>query len=260
MGTAQLQGGLWAERAYYWATLMERNQLPFFETVLMKLALDSTTALLDIACGTGQFVQMAALHGAQVSGIDASAASIEIARQRVPSGNFAIGEMEELPYADHSFDAVTGFNAFQYAAIPTHALQEARRVTKPGGKVAMVAWGKPEDCETDVTLKALGTLLPPPPPGAPAPLALSEPGVVEGLLHQVGLRLIETGEVDCPYEYPDEEIAFKSIGAAGPAVRAMRAAGEDRVREVILQSLIPYKRSSGGYLQKNKFRYFLTLA
>ena len=98
MGTAQLQGGLWAERAYYWATLMERNQLPFFETVLMKLALDSTTALLDIACGTGQFVQMAALHGAQVSGIDASAASIEIARQRVPSGNFAIGEMEELRF------------------------------------------------------------------------------------------------------------------------------------------------------------------
>jgi hypothetical protein len=40
----------------------------------------------------------------------------------------------------------------------------------------------------------------------------------------------------------------------------MRAAGEDRVREAILQSLIPYKRSAGGYLQKNKFRYFLTLA
>ena len=141
MGTAQLQGGLWAERAYYWATLMERNELPFFETVLMKLALDSTTALLDIACGTGQFVQMAALHGAQISGIDASAASIEIARQRVPSGTFAIGEMEELPYADHSFDAVTGFNAFQYAATPVHALQEARRVTKPGGKVAILWFG-----------------------------------------------------------------------------------------------------------------------
>jgi SAM-dependent methyltransferase len=260
MGTAQLQGDLWAERAYYWATLLERTLLPAFETVLMKLAIDNNTTLLDIACGAGQFAQMAALHGAQISGIDASAASIEIARQRVPSGNFTIGEMEELPYPDHSFDVVTGFNAFQYASNPVHALQDARRVTKPGGKVAMVVWGKPQDCETDVTLKALGALLPPSPPGAPAPLALSQPGVVEGLLQQAGLRLIETGEVDCPYEYPDDEIAVLAIGAAGPAVRAMRAAGEDRVRGVILQSLIPYKRSAGGYLQKNKFRYFLTLA
>ena len=258
MGTAQLQGALWSERARYWATLQERALLPAFETVLTKLAVDSTTTHLDIACGTGLATWLAALRGAQVSGLDASAASIEIARERVPQGSYAIGEIEELPYPDHTFDVVTGFNAFQYAAHPLRAIQEARRVTKMGGKVAMVFWGRPQDCEHDVTLKAVGTLLPPPPPGAPAPLALSEPGVVEELLQQAELSLLETGEVDCPFDYPDDDIALQAICSAGPVVRAIHAVGQQKVYDTVLASLAPYKQKSGGYRQKNKFRYFIT--
>src|SRR5258708_32380580 len=137
MGTAQLQGTFWSERARYWATLQEQTLLPAFETVLTKLAVGDTTTLLDIACGTGLATWLSSLRGARVSGLDASGASIEIARGRVPQGSFAIGEMEELPYPDHLFEVVTGFNAFQYAANPTRALQEARRVAKPGGKIAV---------------------------------------------------------------------------------------------------------------------------
>lgn len=260
MGTAHVQGTLWSERARYWATLQEQTLLPVFETVLTKLAVGNTTTFLDIACGTGLATWLSSLRGAWVSGLDASGASIEIARERVPQGNFAIGEMEELPYPDHLFDVVTGFNAFQYAANPTRALQEARRVAKPGGKIAVVFWGRPQDCETDVTLKAVGALLPPPPPGAPAPLALSEPGVVERLLQQAELALTETGEVDCPFEYPDEDIALKAICSSGPVVRAIRAVGEQKVYDVVLSSLAPYKLSTGGYRQQNTFRYFITVA
>lgn len=259
MGTAQLQGTLWSERAYDWATLMERCHLPAFETVLTKLSVGSGTTFLDIACGTGLAAWLGSLRGAQASGIDASATSIEIARERVPLGNFAIGEMEELPYPEQSFDAVSGFQAFQYASDPAHALAEARRVTKPSGKVGIVFWGKPEDCEMEATFKALGTFLPPPPPGAPAPLALSGPGVVEKLLQQVELDVVEAGEIDCPFEFPNDETALKALVSSGPAMRAIRAAGEeDQVREALLQSLIPYKRKAGGYLMKNKFRYFIT--
>lgn len=260
MGTAQLQGELWSERARTWALIQERVMLPAFEVVLTKVNASPGLSLLDIGCGSGMAALLAALRGAQVSGLDASPASIAIARERAPAGAFAIGEMEELPYADHAFDVVTGFNAFQYATNPVKALQEARRVTKPGGKVALLFWGKPEDCEHDVTLKAVGALLPPPPPGAPAPLALSQPGVVEGLVEQAGLRLQETGEVACPFEYPDDEVALKAICSAGPVVRAIRAVGEQRVYDEVLRSLAPYKRSDGSYRQRNAFRYFITTA
>lgn len=260
MGTAQLQGELWSARARSWATLQERPLLPAFEVVLTKVGARSDLSLLDIGCGSGMAAMLAALRGMMVSGLDASPALIEIARERTPGGAFAIGEMEELPYPDHAFDVVTGFNALQYAASPLKALQEARRVTKPGGKVALLFWGKPEDCETDATLKAVGSLLPPPPPGAPAPLALSQPGVAEDLIAGAGLTLQETGEVDCPFEYPDDDVALKALCSAGPVVRAIRAVGEEQVYEVVLRSMAPYKRSDGSYRQRNKFRYFIAAA
>ena len=98
-----------------------------------------------------------------------------------------MGELEDLPYADGSFDAVTGFNAFQYAAEPAAALREAARVTKPGGRVVAMIWGTAAECEAAAYLAAIGRLLPPPPPGAPGPFALSEPGVLEALLTRAGL-------------------------------------------------------------------------
>ncbi len=258
MGTAQMQGALWSARARYWATLQERTLLPAFEVVLTKLHVEASTSLLDVGCGTGTFALLAAARGARVSGLDASPTSIAIARERTPSGNFAIGEMEELPYPEQTFDAVTGFNAFQYAASPLKALQEARRVAKPGGQVAMVFWGRPEDCETEATLQAVGALLPPPPPGAPAPLALSQPGVVEDLVERAGLTLTETGEVACPFEYPDAEVALKALCSAGPTLRVIREVGEQPVSEAMLRSLAPYQRSDGSYFQRNTFCYFLT--
>jgi SAM-dependent methyltransferase len=74
--------------------------------------------------------------------------------------------MELLAHDDGAFDAVTGFNAFQYAASPVNALREARRVVKADGIIVIAVWGLPESCEAAVHLKALGSLMPPPPPGA----------------------------------------------------------------------------------------------
>ena len=258
MGTAELQGELWSVRARYWALLHERVLLPMFEVVLTKLQVDDTTSLVDIGCGTGMFAMLAAARGATVSGLDASPVSIEIARERTPTGAFTVGEMEALPYHDQAFELVTGFNAFQYAANPLKALQEARRVAKPRGKVAMVFWGNPEDCESDSTLKAVGALMPPLPQGAPAPLALAQPGVVEDLLARAELALTATGEVDCPVDYPDEDVMLKAFCSAGPVMRAIRHVGEQQVYEVVSRSMAPYKRSDGSYRQKNKFRYFIT--
>ena len=71
---------------------------------------------------------------------------------------------------------------------------------------------------------------------------------------------METGEVDCLFKYPDEDIALKAICSAGPVVRVIRAVGEQKVYDVVLSSLAPYKLSTGGYRQQNTFRYFITVA
>lgn len=56
----------------------------------------------------------------------------------------------------------------QYAASPVGALREIARVASFGAPVAVVTWAPPERCETRVVLAAVGSLLPPPPPGVNA--------------------------------------------------------------------------------------------
>jgi SAM-dependent methyltransferase len=78
---------------------------------------------------------------ADASRADATAPFVEIARRPMPGGDFRAAEMELLPYDDGAFDAVTGFNAFQYAASPLNALREARRVVKADGIIVIAVWG-----------------------------------------------------------------------------------------------------------------------
>jgi len=118
---------------------------------------------------------LAAQRGASVAGFDATPELLAIARQRVPSADFQLGDMEALPYADDGFDVVTVFNSFQYAADPVRTLREAKRVAKPGGQVVIAVWGLVEELEALGMLKALPSLVAPPTPAAPGPFALSEP-------------------------------------------------------------------------------------
>jgi len=260
MGTAQMQGELWSAQARNWADFLERLHAPLYQSVFDRVGVSRGTRLLDVGCGAGLAARLAAHLGAQVTGIDAAPAFIEIARERVPDGDFRIGEMEELPYADASFDVVTGFNSFQHAANPVAALSEARRVVRTGGRVAVVTWGRPEDCEHAAVLAAIRALLPPGPTETSGPFELVSPGRLEALLKQAGLIADESGEIASTFEWQDSETAWKAIGAAGPTVMAVRYAGEEKVRQVVLDSLLPFRTSTGGYREENTFRYVIATA
>jgi SAM-dependent methyltransferase len=256
MGTATIQGQIWGTRARDWADVQESVAIPLYEAVLERTGTGKGTSVLDIGCGAGIFCGMAARLGARVSGIDASESLVAIARERVPDGDFRAGEMEGLPYADRTFDLVTGFSSFQFAADPVNALREACRVSCRG-RVVVAVFGKPEENESTAYISAMGSLLPPPPPGAPGPYALSADGALEAMAHQAGMTpgIVET--VACPWDYPDDETALRGLLSSGPAIRAIENKGVDVVRDVILSVLAPFKTVSGGYHLKNSFRYMI---
>ena len=260
MGTAQVQGSLWGAHAQDYAAILEPFSRPLYETVFGAAGVAARTRLLDVGCGPGLAAQLAARRGAQVAGLDGAAASLEVARERTPDGDFRAGEMEDLPWSDNTFDVVTGFNAFQYAADTVNALREARRVAKPGGRVVMAVWGRVEDTDMAALLGALSRFVPPPPPGAPGPFALSVPGRVEGLLQQAGLAPLTSAEVDCPFQFPDLETAVRGHMSAGVAAMAIRQAGTEAVRQAIAEALAPYRQNGSGYHQRARFRYVVAAA
>jgi trans-aconitate methyltransferase len=85
----------------------------------------------------GHFGLAAAARGAEVCGIDAAKGMIEIARWRVPGAHLRIGAIERLPWREDSFDVISGFNAFQFAADIFVALGGAERIARAGGRVAI---------------------------------------------------------------------------------------------------------------------------
>jgi SAM-dependent methyltransferase len=259
MGTAKIQGPIWGTRARDWAEVQEGVAIPLYKAVLSKTAIGEGTSVLDIGCGSGIFCEMAAKRGARVSGIDAAESLLAIAHERVSDGDFRTGEMEVLPYANQTFDVVTGFSSFQFAASPVNALREASRVSRTG-TVVIAVFSKPEENESAVYIAAVGSLLPAPPPGTPGPFALSADGALEALATQAGMTPGKVEKVDCPWEYPDEKTALRGLLSSGPAIRAMQGAGEETVRNVILKAIAPFKTTSGGYRLQNNFCYMIAKA
>ena len=229
-------------------TLQEPKMLALYEAVLDELAIRAGTRVLDVGCGPGLFLRLAAQRGAIVSGVDPEAPFIAIAREHLPDATLVVGGMESLPFADRAFDVVTGFNTFQFAADPARALQAAARVGVAGCPIVIAAWGRPEHCEAAAYLKAVG---------APRAFALSQPPAMEAFAAAGGLVAGELRNVDCVWDYPDEEAALRALCSTRWAVEAIGAAGEQQVTTAVLESIAPYRAIDGGYRIENVFGYVI---
>ena len=254
-GSAAIQEHLWSPRADDWAEHQEGQMRSAFEAALDAVGVASGTRLLDAGCGAGLVLRLAADRGADVSGLDATEALLAHARRRVPGAPIVQGELESLPHPDEAFDVVTGFNSFQYATRPAVAVREATRVTRPGGRVLVLVWGPPETCEAGPYLAALGSLMPPPPPGAPGPYALSGEQALEALLAGAGLDPVTIADVPAPWIYPDDATAVRGLLSSGPAVKAIEHSGEAAARDAVLAAIDPYRTADGGYRLENTFRF-----
>jgi len=108
---------------------------------------NSSHSVLDVGCGTGVVAITAARLGCAVSALDLSPALIEHAKFNVELAGVEVdlkeGDVEALPYPDHSFDAVLSQFGHMFAPRPQVAISEMLRVLKPGGTIAFSTW--PQD-------------------------------------------------------------------------------------------------------------------
>lgn len=101
-------------------------------------------ACLDAGCGGGRnAIAMARLGAARVHGVDLGGAGIEDARKRsaqMPIVTFDEGSIEDLPFADDSFDVVWCAGVLMHTGDPERALAELARVMRPGGLIYLLVY------------------------------------------------------------------------------------------------------------------------
>jgi SAM-dependent methyltransferase len=258
-GSAARWGPLWGARPADWA-LSEDLQLPTYEAALNRTGLEPGWRVLDIGCGAGAFLRLVADGGAEPYGLDASEALIAYSRGRLPEADLRVGEMEELPWDDDTFDLVTGFNSFFFANDMVAALREAGRVAKPGASVVIQVWGAHERCDFEAMKQIARPFFPPRPPDAPPDPDLSEPGALEALATQAGL--IAEGEFDSTWvtEYPDAQTLGRAMLAVAGLAVLVGPEREAELETAIVEGLAPFRSADGAYRLSNEYHFLIARA
>ncbi len=112
--------------------------------------------MLDVATGTGAVArELVRRHGCRVVGLDQSAAMLEEARRTLPPRvELVLGEAQSLPFDEASFDGLTFTYLLRYIDDPATTLHELARVVKPGGTIASLEFGVPENAAARVVWDA----------------------------------------------------------------------------------------------------------
>ena len=258
MQTKEVQGQLWSTAPADWSKLLEPTFIPMYQAVLELLSLNEEKMLLDVGCGSGLFLSMASITGAEVHGIDAAPGLLAISKERLPRTPLLLEDLEALPFIDGSFDVVTAFNSLQYAGNFLNALAEAARVVKKHGKLVIGIWGKEENCETASVHRAILSLLPEPPAGTPDTFALIEDGVIENYCASVGLRVLIKQNAFCPWQFKGDDELTQAFLCTAPGVKAVQHNNLDLVKSTIIKSSQPFNMADDVYYMRNHLTYFIT--
>ena len=214
----------WGRRVVDFSTLSEPSACREYVAVHQRLGIGEGCRVLDVACGSGLAMELATVRGAVCAGIDASPRLVAVASDRNPDGDVRVGDMQQLPWDDESFDVVTSFRGI-WGTTPG-AIDEARRVLVPGGRVAITVWGNvgkspgawmlaPFLWATDDKIQHQADMV-----------ALGRPGIGEAFLAERGFEVEERFEIPFAFEFPDPETYARGLAATGPAYESIQSIGE----------------------------------
>lgn len=134
---ATTPAGRFSETAAGYAATMAPSLRPIAETVVRRARLEPGERVVDIGTGTGSAAAVARGEGRWVVGVDAAAGMLAIAEDTVAGVTFVEADFLALPFEDAAFDVAIAAHALLFADDRVGALEEWRRVVRPGGRLSL---------------------------------------------------------------------------------------------------------------------------
>ncbi|HEX5928289.1 MAG TPA: methyltransferase domain-containing protein [Solirubrobacterales bacterium] len=231
--------------------------------VVEGLGVEAGQDFLDVATGSGNAAIAAARRGARVSGLDLVPELIEAARARAAGEGleieFVVGNAEELPFADGSFDRVSSVFGVMFAPRHQQGADELARVTRPGGSIAVAAW-TPEGMNGQM-FKAIGEHMPPPPEGFQPPVLWGTEEHVRELFSAPGLEVsCEKRMAEFDWDSVEEwmDHCERNLGPVVTAKAALEPQGKwEAVRADLLRLDEQFNEADDGTM-RTRAEYLLT--
>lgn len=187
----------WVEKAPHYDAHIGQVTRQAMNPLLDAAGVSEGMRVLDIATGPGYGAAFAAKRGARAIGLDFSEAMIREARSNFQGVDYQIGDGENLPFNDGSFDCVICPFGILHMPEPEKAITEAFRVLVNGGRYAFAVWSTPKTHQffglVLSAIEAHGDLDVPLPP-APPVFRFSDHHECEKVLSAAGFKDISVSE------------------------------------------------------------------
>ena len=121
-----------------------KEDYPYIASELEK---EEYEELLDCGCGTGPMISLLYEKDSskKYTGIDITPRMIEVAKNKNLEGvNWVVGDCENLPFEENSFDAIICSNSFHHYPNPEKFFESAKRVLRPGGRLILQDYTAPK--------------------------------------------------------------------------------------------------------------------
>lgn len=182
------------------------------------------TTWLDVGCGTGALTEtiLQVANPGGVVGIDPSEGYVTYARAYVTDerAQLAVGDFQDLSYADNTFDAAVSGRVLNFVPNPGQAVAEMKRVARPGGVIAAYVWDYAGKMELTRYFWNAAVALNPDArnldEGRRFPLC--RPGPLRQLFSQAGPWHVEMRTIDAATNFTDfDDYWSPFLGGQGPA-------------------------------------------
>jgi SAM-dependent methyltransferase len=193
------EGEHWAAHSERYDAALRAHR-PIFNA---RAAITATDTVLDVGCGNGESACDAAGAAKEVLGVDLSAAMVRRARARAAAAGLANVTFEQAdaqvyPFRPASFDAVISRAGAMFFGDRPAAFANLARALRPGGRMVLLAWRELHRNDWITAIRDSFGAEGGPPPGAPGPFALADPGPVTETLVNAGFRDVGFEPVDVP--------------------------------------------------------------